>query len=211
MQMTFAIAVAARDRSSGHPLWHLLIVAAGAVGVFVVIKAKEHWDRELRPRRPNRAHWFPAPTVPVLALALLSAAAAAIHSAVSAEHFEEAFIYGAFFLAASTAQAGWAIVIAYRPNRALLMVGAVGNAATIVLWTLTRTVGLPVGPRPWHPEAIGTLDLISTLLELAIVVCAATLVARRTAPAVSDTVTQRLETIRAQHPAFTRERSELAR
>jgi len=44
--MMFAIAVAARDRSGGHPLWHLLIVAAGAVSVFVVIKAKEHWDRD---------------------------------------------------------------------------------------------------------------------------------------------------------------------
>jgi hypothetical protein len=102
-------------------------------------------------------------------------------------------------------------VIAYRPNRTLLLVGAVGNAATIVLWTLTRTVGLPVGPQPWHPEAIGPLDLISTLLELAIVLCAATLLARRTVLAASDTVTHRLETIRAQHPTFTRERSELAR
>jgi hypothetical protein len=179
--MLFAIAVATRDRSDGHPLWHLLIVAAGAVGVFVLIKAKEHWDRDLRPRRANRTRGFPAPTVPVLALALLSATAAAIHSAVSAEHFEEAFIYGAFFLAASTLQAGWAILIVYRPNRTLLLVGAIGNAATIVLWTLTRTVGLPVGPQPWRPEVIGTLDLISTLLELAIVLCAATVLARRTA------------------------------
>src|SRR5437879_3704541 len=104
--MMCAIAVAARDRSSGHPLWHLLIVAAGAVGVFAVIKAKEHWDRDLRPRHTNRAarvdeptharrsRSFSPPTAPVLALALLSAASAAIHSAVSAEHFEEAFIYG---------------------------------------------------------------------------------------------------------------------
>jgi hypothetical protein len=220
--MMFAIADAARDRSGGHPLWHLLIVAAGAVGVFVVIKANEHWDRDPRPRRADRtarvdeptdAHrsrWFSPPTVPLLALALLSAASAAIHSSVSAEHFEEAFIYGAFFLAASTSQAGWAILIVYRPNRTLLFVGAVGNAATIALWTLTRTVGLPVGPQPWRPEAIGTLDLVSTLLELAIVLCAATLLARRTALAASDTVTQRLETIRAQHPGFTREHSELA-
>ena len=206
--MMFAIAVAARDRSSGHPLWHLLIVAAGAVGVFVVIKAKEHWDRELRPRRANRTRWFPAPTVPVLALALLSAATAAIHSAVSAEHFEEAFIYGAFFLAASSAQAGWAVVIAYRPNRALLLVGAVGNAAIIVLWILTRTVGLPVGPQPCHPEAVGPLDLISTLLELDQLLDGHE---RIGALAASDTVTKRLETVRAQHPTFARERSEIAR
>src|SRR5712692_7698368 len=145
--MMFAIAVATRDRSSGHPLWHLLIVAGGAVGVFLVIKAKEHWDRNLRPRRSRS---FVPPTIPVLTLALLSVAGAAIHTAVSAEHFEEALIYGAFFLAASTSQAGWAILIVYRPNRTLLFVGAVANAATIILWTLTRTVGLPVGPQPWR-------------------------------------------------------------
>src|SRR5437773_2119647 len=92
-----AIAVEARDRGGGHPLWHLLIVAAGAVTVFVVIKAKEHRDR---PRRARRSRRFSAPTVPILALALLSAAGAAIHSAVSAEHFDEAFLYGAFFLVA---------------------------------------------------------------------------------------------------------------
>jgi hypothetical protein len=205
--MTFAIAVAARDRSGGHPLWHLLIVAAGAVTVFVVIKAKEHWDR---PRRAPGSRSFSAPTVPIFALAVLSAAGAAIHSAVSAEHFEEAFIYGAFFLLASASQAGWAVLIVYRPNRTLLIVGAVANAATIILWTLTRTVGLPVGPQLWRAEAIGTLDLVSTLLELAIMLGDTTLAIRRTTLAAPDDVTQRLETIRAKHPTFTREHSDLA-
>jgi len=194
--MIFAIAVAARDRSGGHPLWHLLVVAAVAVGVFVVIKAKEHRERDPRPHRARQARSFSPPTASVLALALLSAAAAAIHSAVSAEHFEEAFIYGAFFLAASTAQAGWAVVIVYRPNRALLVAGAVANAATIILWILTRTVGLPVGPEPWHAEAVGTLDLITTLLELVIVLGAATLFARRSALAASDTLSARSARLR---------------
>src|SRR4029077_11760495 len=100
-----AIAAAARDRSGGHPLWHLLIVAAGAVLVFVVIKAKEHWDRDERPCRagdlgvdelaPAQRSRGSPPTVPILALAVLSAASGAIHSAVSAEHFQEAFIFGA--------------------------------------------------------------------------------------------------------------------
>ncbi|MDQ1509199.1 MAG: hypothetical protein QOG50_1043 [Actinomycetota bacterium] len=200
--MMFAVAVAARDRSSGHPLSHLLIVAAGAVTVFVVIKAKEHWAR---PRHEYHPRLQPVPTVPILVLALLSAAGAAIHSAVSAEHFDEAFVYGAFFLVASTAQAGWAALIVYRPNRNLLVVGAVANSATIILWALTRTVGLPIGPQPWRAEPVGTFDLISTVLELAIVLGTATLVARTTRLATRDDVTQRLEAIRAKHPTFTRE------
>ncbi len=40
-----------------------------------------------------------------------------------------------------TSQAGWAVLIVYRPKRTLLLVGAVANAATIILWTVTRTVG----------------------------------------------------------------------
>ena len=193
-----AIAAAARDRSSGHPLWHLLIVAAGSVLVFVAILAKEHCERDDRPRR---SPWSP-PTVPILALALLSAASGAIHSAVSAEHFQEALIYGAFFLAASTSQAAWAALLVYRPTRSLLIAGAIGNAATIILWTLTRTVGLPFGPQPWQPETIGTLDVTSTLLELAIVLGVATLLVRKITLTTPDTVTQRLDTIRARHPTF---------
>jgi hypothetical protein len=218
-----AVAAAARDHSAGHPLWHLLIVAAGALGMFVLIKAKEHWNHDGGPRRPNRAvrvdepthahraRWFPTPTRPVLALATLSAATGAIHAAVSKEHFQEAFIYGAFFLAASTLQAAWAVVLVYRPNRTLLVVGTVANAAIIMLWTFTRTVGVPLGPQSWSPEPIGTLDVISTLVELAIVLGAATLLARGTTLRAPDTVTQRLQTMRTQHPALIRERNDVAR
>jgi hypothetical protein len=176
------IAAAARDRSAGHPLWHLLIVAGGAIAVFVAIKVKEHWDRNQRLRLPPL-------TISVVALALLSLAAGAIHASVSAEHFREAFVFGAFFLAASTAQAGWAVLVVARPNRTVLVAGVVGNAAVIILWMLTRTVGVPIGPEPWQPEAVGRLDVISTLLELALVIGAARLLARTagfTASARSD-------------------------
>jgi hypothetical protein len=163
--MMWAIASVTHDnigRTGGHPLWHQVVVAGAAVGVFVAIKLKEHWDRNQRRR-------LTLPTAAVLALALCSAASAAIHSAVAPEHFREAFVYGVFFLAASTLQAGWAVLFVSRPNRTLLVAGGVGNAAVIILWVLTRTVGLPVGPEIWQPESVGALDVMSTLLELALV------------------------------------------
>ena len=165
---------------AGHPLWHLLIVAGGAIGVFIAIKTKEYWDRQIQPRRARRAGqveqttsgqpsgWRP-PATPLSALALLSVASAGIHASVSAEHFQEAFIFGAFFLAASTAQSAWAVLVLHRPNRTLLITGAAGNSVIIALWTITRTIGLPIGPEPWHPETIGTRDIISTLCELSLV------------------------------------------
>jgi hypothetical protein len=169
--MMWAIASTTHEHAGptgGHPLWHQMVVAGAAVGVFVAIKLKEHWDRNQRPR-------LTLPTGAVLALALCSAASAAIHATVTAEHFEEAFIFGAFFLAASTLQAAWAVLFVYRPNRTLLVAGGVGNAAVIILWALTRTVGLPIGPETWQPEAIGARDVMSTLLELAVVLGAARL------------------------------------
>jgi hypothetical protein len=187
---------------SGHPLWHLLIVAGGAIGLFVAIKTKEHLDR--RGPRPARRS-FSSPAWPIIGLALLSATAGALHSAVSAEHFQEAFVFGAFFLASSTLQAGWAVAIIYRPSRSLLHIGIFANAATIALWSVTRTVGLPLGPLPWHAEAIGAIDLICTVVELALVIGALTLLERHQPLTKPDVVTRRLDSIRAQHPTLLRE------
>ena len=164
------IASVARYRG-GHPLWHLLIVAGAAVAVFVGIKAKEYWDGRILPERQPL-------TIPTVALALFSVASGAIHASVSGDHFREAFIFGAFFLVASAAQVAWGVLFLYRQNTTALVGGAAGNAAIIALWTVTRTVGLPIGPEPWHAEPIGRLDVASTLCELALVLGAGFLLAR---------------------------------
>ncbi|HEV7526361.1 MAG TPA: hypothetical protein VGP92_15430 [Acidimicrobiia bacterium] len=158
-----------------HPLWHLLVVAGGAIALFAAIKVKEWWDAR---SVVSHERGFEPPSVSVLALALMSTASAALHSAVSGEHFQEAFVFGAFFLVASVAQAGWAVAIVYRPRPSLLLAAAAGNAAVVVLWVVTRTVGLPIGPEPWHPETIGVIDLVCTALEVAVVVGAFVLLAR---------------------------------
>jgi hypothetical protein len=200
----------------GHPLWHFLIVAGGAIAVFIAIKAKESWDRQFQPRRANLAaradnptpRHAPAswqlPTLPILGLAMLSIASAVIHVSVTAEHFQEAFIFGAFFLVASTAQAACAVLLLYRPSRMLVIVAAAGNAAIIALWTTTRTIGLPIGPEPWHPETVGTRDIVSTLCELSLVLGATILLARDIAITRSDVIEQPLERLRQRHPALVR-------
>jgi len=172
---------------SGHPLWHLLVLAGAAVGLFIGIKAKEYRDARRLQRAPRSGRVHPttstsvsAPnlTLPVLALALLSIASATIHASVSREHFHEAVVFGTFFVAASTAQVGWAVLALHRPTTTLLIVGASGNATVVALWAMTRTIGLPIGPEPWHPESIGAADLISTTCELLLVIGALTLLTR---------------------------------
>lgn len=155
--------VAAARSGGGHPVWHLVLPAVLSVGVFVGLKVWEHWHRRVT-RRWER------PSPPVVALALASAGAAAVHGAACPAHFREATVFGPFFVGAAALQAAWACLIVVRPGRTLLIVGAAGNSAVVALWTLSRTVGVPIGPDVWTPEAVAAADSLATTLELAIII-----------------------------------------
>jgi hypothetical protein len=114
-------------------------------------------------------------------LALLSLAAAAIHFAVMGEHFDLHVAHGLFFAVVAWAQALWAVGLLIVARRALLVAGLAGNLAVVVTWALSRTVGVPIGPEPWTPEAVGTADLVSTVVELVIVAGCGLELARRPA------------------------------
>jgi hypothetical protein len=110
------------------------------------------------------------------ALAALSAGAAAIHFAVVFEHFAQYAPYGAFFLVVSWAQVTWPAVLAWRLSRPWLWLGIAGNAVVIAVYVASRTVGLPFGPDLHAVEAVGALDVVSGVLELALIAgCAALL------------------------------------
>jgi hydrogenase/urease accessory protein HupE len=47
------------------------------------------------------------------------------------------------------------------------------------VWAISRTIGVPLGPQPWRPEAVGVADVLSTLDELAAVVLVAAVLALR--------------------------------
>jgi len=167
-----------------HPVWHYAVVAAGAVGVFAGIKLYEHWRGVHAAREPGAAgglrRTWPGGAAAwiVVIVALSSFGCSAVHAAVCPDHFKEWTMFGVFFVVASTLQAGWGVAVLWRPVRRLLAVGAAGNLAVVVLWSITRTVGLPVGPDVWKPEAASALDLMATTLELVIVAGATWLVLR---------------------------------
>jgi hypothetical protein len=104
------------------------------------------------------------------ALASLSAAAAAIHFAVVFEHFADDTLYGVFFLVLSWAQLIWPALLLWRPSRLWLWLGMAGNAAVLAVYIASRTVGLPFGPDLRHPESVGALDVMSCVLEFALVI-----------------------------------------
>lgn len=95
--------------------------------------------------------------------------AAAVHFVVMPEHFEEATLYGVFFVVAATLQVVFGLLVLARPTRPLIVVGLVGNLVVIALWAVTRTVGIPVGPDNGHPESVSGLDVIATGFEVLIV------------------------------------------
>jgi hypothetical protein len=124
----------------------------------------------------SRLTW-PIPTV-YSALAVVSLATAGIHFAVMGDHFQEYLVFGIFFAVVAWFQSLWALGVVVSPTRSLLLTGALVNALVVVVWLVSRTIGLPIGPDPGIAEPAAFLDVLSTVLEVVIVASIATLLVR---------------------------------
>ncbi len=125
------------------------------------------------PARPNR------PKTALYAAVALSLFAALIHLWVMPEHFEEWWGYGTFFLVSALAQGLYGAALLRGPGRPLLLLGVGGNLSIVVLYILTRTVGIPFfGPHAGEVEGVGVADLSATAAELALVAALLTVLLR---------------------------------
>ncbi len=123
----------------------------------------------------------------------LSVAAAVAHGLATPEHLREWWGYGLFFALAAFGQASYGALLlvapwryddtggllagGWRHERALYLAGIVLNSALIVLYAVTRTVGIPfLGPEAGTVEPLTAAGLSTKLLETALV---ATLVGLR--------------------------------
>jgi hypothetical protein len=113
------------------------------------------------------------PRLAVYSAASASAGAAAVHYAVIAEHFEEWWGFGLFFVVSAVAQLVWALLVVTSRSRSVIWLGVVGNAAIVMLWIVTRSVGTLVGPEPDMTEPVGVADSVATAFEVVIVVAGA--------------------------------------
>jgi hypothetical protein len=89
------------------------------------------------------------------------------HVVVAPEHFGEWWLYGTFFVGLATVQTAGAVAAVVRPSRRLWLGLVVVSLATIALWAVTRTVGLPFGPEPGEAETAGPLDILASIAEVA--------------------------------------------
>jgi hypothetical protein len=104
-------------------------------------------------------------------VASLSLIAGLIHLWVMPEHFQEWWGYGTFFLVAAVAQVAYVPLLLRWPSRSVLVLGIVGNSAIVLLYLLTRGVGIPLfGPEAGEIEEVGIIDVCATSSEAAIVV-----------------------------------------
>src|SRR6185312_8387396 len=98
-----------------------------------------------------------------LAAGLLGSAA--IHAAVVPEHLTEWAAAGVFFIVLTAAE---------------LAVGApVVSIGPLAVWLYSRTLGLPFGPEPGVPEAVGLADVAACALEVLTLVLAVVLLRAR--------------------------------
>ena len=98
----------------------------------------------------------------------LTLAAAGIHFAFAPVHFNEDRLHGAFFVITAWLQVVWALMLAVRPSRRVLMVGIL-QAQIVALWLVSRTSGIPIGKNTGR-EPFGFPDTACSILEVLIVV-----------------------------------------
>jgi hypothetical protein len=133
----------------------------------------------------------------VYGAAALSVAAALIHGIVTPEHFEEWWGYGLFFMLAALVQLFYGLLLVFRPWQPdpirgthgfsaayLYWAGILGNAFLIVLYLITRTVGIPFfGPEAGEVEDVTVLSLLSKAVEVVLMAALILLLRReQTAP-----------------------------
>ena len=112
-----------------------------------------------------------------------SLGAGALHAIVAPAHLDEWWGYGLFFLGAAAAQILFGLALltdaintkdfgvgAALARRWLLVGGILGNVAILVLYIVTRTVGIPwFGPEAGEVESVGIIDVLAGILEIAVV------------------------------------------
>jgi hypothetical protein len=118
-------------------------------------------------------------TTLINATAALVWVSALIHAVVVPEHLKEWGPAGAFFITTAAMQLAAAVLLWRKPTRALLRLVAYGSAGLVLLWTMSRTVGIPIGPGAGDVEPVGILDVLSTLDELGAIALSALLLSGR--------------------------------
>jgi hypothetical protein len=118
------------------------------------------------------------PRALLVGLAALSVGAVTIHFAVIAQHLDEWWLTGTFFIIVALFQLAWGLLVLLRPRALVLLSGAVVNALVVATWIVSRTTGVPAGPEAGEAESVGFPDALATSFEGALIALAVVVLAR---------------------------------
>jgi hypothetical protein len=113
------------------------------------------------------------------AVAVLSGVAAGIHLGVAPEHFAEWWGYGTFFVVAALGECALVALLALRPRAWVVQAGIWASLATMLMYLVSRTSGIPLGPAAGVVEPVDLPGLVATTAEAALVVVLCGLLAGR--------------------------------
>lgn len=107
-------------------------------------------------------------------LALFSVAAAMLHLSAAQDHRGDDVLV-AMFVCAAWAQVAWGWLVVARPQRLVLYLGIALNAGAVVVWALSRTIGIDIGTHLDGAEEVGLKDAVTVSFELVALAGAAAL------------------------------------
>jgi hypothetical protein len=157
--------------------WLLSIAGLGLVVAAQVAARRGQVEPDIHPDVPGWRSQVVRPAV-----GLLSGGAGLIHFAVIAEHFEEHWLFGTFFVVLGVFQMAWALAIVTHPARWLVVLGMVVNGGVVGIYLWSRLVGLPLGPEAGEAIPAGFGDVMATVFEVLIVVVSLPLLQARSEP-----------------------------
>jgi len=94
------------------------------------------------------------------------AIAGVIHACVAPGQFRTYVPFGAWFVVLAVSQLVVAVSLVRRPDRRTVGYVALASVWVVALWLVSRSPGLPVGPRPWEPMTYGVPDVVASCAEL---------------------------------------------
>lgn len=120
-------------------------------------------SRRSVPARRDRTDWSPALRTTAVSCLLGSGT---IHGMLVVLHVGEGVSAGAFFLLLALAQTAVAFALATGTGRPTYLAAAVTSMTPLLVWAVSRTVGMPFGPDAGDPAPVGAADLIAGSFEV---------------------------------------------
>ncbi len=144
--------------------------------------------RDLREEQPRPRSELLAAETATLLIGALSILTGLVHIGIAAGDVSQSSAYTPLVAMIAAFQLGWAALVIARPSRGALLCGALVNAALILLWIVSRSAGLPIGPQPWVAEPLGSADAIAAAAEAVIMLAASCLLLARRSHAARSAI-----------------------